>query len=210
MGQRASHFDRGKDHGGAGCRVACLRSAAVLLSLWTSDVLGWLVLLAPLSILVLLPIFVLSLSQRISAVMIGRLPGKWLRLAVAKLHASYSSFCGRRLALGQNYLLVLLEQSAQVAILYISARSVGIAAPVMSLIAVLLLSEFLRKVTMVLDGWGLAQVAVVATCSLAGIDRTLALGMGLLSYAAEIVVTAPAFYFFLAPSSASRSLSEAS
>ena len=154
-------------------------------------------------------VLLVTLSGQFGDRFIRLLPGTQFRRLAERLHAAYALYQGHRRALVVNYGLVLVEQAMQLLILYVCARAVGIATAPLVLLAVLALVEFLRKIAIVLEGWGLAQITIVLTCSLAGIDESLALSMALVGHVLEVVATSPAALLLISSKRPQREASQA-
>ena len=125
--------------------------------------------------------FVLSLSTSLGAKLVQWLPHEVLRRGATKLLDAYQAYRKNRAVVAWGVVFALLEQSLQVVIYFMCARAVGITAYTGVLIAVLAVSEFLRKIAIVLEGWGLATLVTVGVLALAGIDESEALALAILA-----------------------------
>ena len=134
--------------------------------------------------------------------LISFLPSERLRHTATQLHEAYGLYKGRWRALVANVGLSLVEQGLQIFNLFLCARSIGLDAPAITLLAALTLSEFLRKAAVVLEGWGFAQVVVVVTLSIVGIDQSHALALSLFSQVATWISVLPGVYLLLRPGGA--------
>ncbi|MEE8104680.1 MAG: lysylphosphatidylglycerol synthase transmembrane domain-containing protein [Planctomycetota bacterium] len=126
-------------------------------------------------------LFGVSLSTKIGATLVGWLPGAAVRRAATKFLEAYQAYRKKRGVIVSGIVYSLLEQALQVAILFFAARAVGITAPTGVLVAVLAVSEFLRKIAIVLEGWGLATIVTVGVLALAGIDENEAFALAILA-----------------------------
>jgi len=131
-------------------------------------------------------------------------PQKKIKSLINKLHEAYAVYSNHAGQLLINWCMALLENSLQVLLLYLSARAIDLDVSSIQLIGILALSQLLRKIALILEGWMLGEAAVVVTCALIGIDQTQALAFSLLSGAAIIVSTLPGLITLLLPSSRGR------
>jgi acetyltransferase-like isoleucine patch superfamily enzyme/uncharacterized membrane protein YbhN (UPF0104 family) len=121
----------------------------------------------------------------------------------AKLSAAYASFASRRGILVANTGLAALEAAIRVAVTVGAARAMGLEAPLAALCAIVAVGEFVRRCTMVLDGWGLSESIRIVTYGLIGISGGDALAIGVVSHAAMALSGLPgAFVFFRDPARA--------
>jgi acetyltransferase-like isoleucine patch superfamily enzyme/uncharacterized membrane protein YbhN (UPF0104 family) len=122
---------------------------------------------------------------------------------VAKLSASYARFASRGGILLANLGLSVVEAAARVAVTVGAARAMGMEAPLATLCAIVAVGEFVRRCTMVLDGWGLSESIRIVTYGLVGISGGDALSIGVVSHAAMALSGLPgAFAFFRDPARA--------
>ena len=152
---------------------------------------GLLLLAPPAAGLLTLALFWGSLSQKIGARLSGWMPGEKLKHLVARLHGAYATYRGVPGALALNLLLTCIEQAVQIAVVYGCARAVGVDAPALELFAVAALSDFVRKVAIVVGGWGLAEFARVMVFSLACVEPSRALALSVLVHSVAIVASLP-------------------
>ena len=140
--------------------------------------------------------FLVSLSRTLLSRILRYVPWQAVKRPAAKLFEAYSVLRSHRTVIAENFLLALLEQSVQIAILLGCAFAIGVEAAPSLLIAVLILSQFLRKLAIVLEGWTLGEFTLVLTCALAGIDETDALTFSLLAHAVQITASLPGGVLF--------------
>ena len=99
--------------------------------------------------------------------------GAWL-----DAHGSYASRPG---VLVVNGLMALLENGVQVAILFIAAREIGVENTTIELLSVISLARFVRRLSMLLDGWGFSEALHILLFGWIGIDGGTALAISLVA-----------------------------
>jgi acetyltransferase-like isoleucine patch superfamily enzyme/uncharacterized membrane protein YbhN (UPF0104 family) len=116
---------------------------------------------------------------------------------VAKLSAAYARFGSQRGILVANAGLAALEAAIRVAVTVGAASAMGLGRPLAALCAIVAVGEFVRRCTMVLDGWGLSESIRIVTYGLIGISGGDALAIGVVSHGAMALSGLPgAFVFF--------------
>ncbi len=148
----------------------------------------YMLILAVFSILLL---FQLSFTDWLRELLIRLLPLKTVHAYLRKFHGAYQQFKHHRTALVVNFSMALIENGLQVLIIYVCAVGIGTDASALRLLSALAISQFLRKIAMIVEGWVLGEMIVVLTCSLAGIDQTQALTFSLVSYAIRFLAISP-------------------
>lgn len=108
-----------------------------------------------------------------------------------KVHGAYRSFTRRRSLLAQNLALTCVEQWTQLLVWLLAAAHLGIAVDLATLLAALAVVTLVRRASILVDSWGLATAATVATLSLAGIDPSTALLVTIVSHAASLAACLP-------------------
>jgi len=142
-------------------------------------------------------LFRLSFSERLQETVVRFLPVDRLQASLGKLRGAYQQFRGHRSALAANFVMALFENCLQVLIIYVCAVGIDTDASALRLLSALAISQFLRKIAMIVEGWILGEMIVVLTCSLAGIDQTQALTFSLVSYAIRFLAISPGGVLFL-------------
>jgi uncharacterized protein (TIRG00374 family) len=149
-------------------------------------------------------VFILSMSPKFGRLIIKITPYAKIKTAVSKLHdtyALYAQFTGQLII---NWFLAIVENSLQILTLFLSANAIGVEFDSLSLLGILTMSQFLRKMALVLEGWMLAEASVVVICAILGIDQSQALAFSLLAGATIIVSTIPGLILLLSPSGRSK------
>jgi len=135
--------------------------------------------------------FFFSLSERVGAALLNLVRWESIKHPLTKLHKAYCLYNEQRRKLLVNFFLTLGEQALQVLYLWLCAIAINVDVSPAILISALVLSQFLRKVAMVLEGWVFGEFILVLTCVLAGIDQTQVLAFSLLSHAVGILASVP-------------------
>jgi len=149
------------------------------------------------AVVCMIVLFWLSFNERLQEIAVRFLPVAGLRNSLEKFRGAYQQFRGHRAGLAANFVMALFENCLQVLIIYVCAVGIDTDASVLRLISALAISQFLRKVAMIVEGWILGEMIVVLTCSLAGIDQTQALTFSLVSYAIRFLAISPGGVLFL-------------
>ncbi len=113
--------------------------------------------------------------------------GAWL-----DAHRSYASRPGLLIV---NGLLALLENGVQIAILFVAAREIGVENATIELLSVISLARFVRRLSMLLDGWGFSEALHILLFGWIGIAGGTALAISLVGHAAGIVASLPGACF---------------
>jgi hypothetical protein len=100
-----------------------------------------------------------------------------------KLSTSYAQFGRHPRALAGNFALSLVENAIQLALVYGAGVCLAVEASPHAFLAIVAVSQFVRRASMVLDGWGLATALHILLFGLIGIDASQALAISLLSHA---------------------------
>ena len=121
-----------------------------------------------------------------------RLLGKF-RLAkyIEKLAEAYSGYKNHPGILIQNFFIALFETALQLSIMcgVALAMDIDIALPLIA--SIIAVTEFIRRVAIILDGWGLATALQIFMYSLIGITAEHALLIALLSHAVHFSASLP-------------------
>lgn len=185
-------------------KVIAILSAGILaiiglLMLWATLQLEKSVLLLGLPAVVCLGgvAFYLSLSETFAARIIKWIPSTKAQAFVGKLHQSYSLYKSQPWTVVVNFWLAIGEQVLQTFMLYLCARAVGVDVIAWRLFAALLLSQFLWKFALVLEGWVLGGLVMVLMYSLVGVNETQAIAFLLLDHSLGLVSALPGGILFL-------------
>jgi uncharacterized membrane protein YbhN (UPF0104 family) len=131
-------------------------------------------------------------------------PQRWLLAAASRVglqrpvaawleaHRLYVDRPGLLLA---NGALAVVENFAQIAILYVAAREIGVELPLLALVSIISLARFVRRLSMLLDGWGFSEALHILLFGWIGIDGGTALAISLVAHAAGFVASAPGAFF---------------
>jgi len=199
-------------------RVAASMVAEKMVSVLATVVIAWLGLgyligtrVAPESmsvfgvlLLVSVGVFVafsVSMNPRLHAPFL-KLSQRWQKLAspLTKLSTAYTSYSGQLGVLAANFLLALFENSLQLAILTGAALAIGIPVDPIAFVAIASVSQFLMRLSMVFDGWGISEAVRILTYGLVGVTATDAFAVALVGHAAVAIASLPgAFVFFRDP-----------
>ncbi|MDX2505061.1 MAG: lysylphosphatidylglycerol synthase transmembrane domain-containing protein [Gammaproteobacteria bacterium] len=108
-----------------------------------------------------------------------------------KLTSAYSSYKQQLEVIFWNFLLAIFESSLQLAILCGIGIALNIDVPLPILVSIIAITEFIRRIAIILDGWGLATALQIFMYSLVGISVESALLIALLSHAVHLVASLP-------------------
>lgn len=139
----------------------------------------------------LLFLFYVSFSESVGQLFERLVVWHKARRVLSKLRAAYVMY---RDYFGQvvlNYVLTVGEQLLQIAYLLVCALAIGIEVDFWLLFLALSLSQFLRKMAIVLEGWALGEFVLILTCAMIGINQTQVLAFSLLSHAIGILASLP-------------------
>lgn len=128
--------------------------------------------------------WLLSLARRIG---LERPVAAWLQA-----HRKYAHRPGLLVA---NAVLALVENGAQIAILYVAAREIGVETPLLVMLSIISLARFVRRLSMLLDGWGFSEALHILLFGWVGIDGGTALAISLVAHAAGFVASVPGALF---------------
>jgi uncharacterized membrane protein YbhN (UPF0104 family) len=143
------------------------------------------------AIISMLILFQLSFTDWLQDLLIRWVPMKKVQPFLLKFRGAYLQFKHHRTALAINFTMALFENGLQVLIIYVCALGIDTDASAVRLVSALAISQFLRKIAMIVEGWVLGEMIVVLTCSLAAIDQTQALTFSLVSYAIRFLAISP-------------------
>ena len=93
--------------------------------------------------------------------------------------------------IGWNFLIALFETGLQLAIMCGVALALDLDIPLPLLASIIAVTEFVRRVAIVLDGWGLATALQIFMYGLVGISGAQALLIALLSHAVHFIASLP-------------------
>ncbi len=130
--------------------------------------------------------------------------GLWKKLGVVrpmeKLSRAYSSFSGHPGVLLGNFGLALVENALQLALTWGAAVALGVDLPVWGFFAIIAVTQFLRRITMIFDGWGLSEALRLVTYGLIGVSGSDTLAIALVGHAIMALASVPgALVFFRDP-----------
>ena len=108
-----------------------------------------------------------------------------------KLTVAYASYKNQRKALFLNFLIALFETALIICILCGVAIALNIDLPFLLLASIIAVTEFVRRIAIVLDGFGLATALQIFMYSLVGISGTQALAIAILGHAAHFIASIP-------------------
>jgi len=120
-----------------------------------------------------------------------------LARVAGRLHDAYRDYRKCPSALVIHFLLTVLEQIVQVAVVYVCARAVGAETPALALLAVIAVSELFRKVAWMLEGWGLGELARILFLTLVAMETHRAVAIAILYHAVAWVVALPGAVLFV-------------
>ncbi len=113
--------------------------------------------------------------------------GKYLE----KLTSTYSSYKSHRQVIAWNFLIAVFETTLQLVIMCGVGIALNIDIPLPLLASIIAITEFIRRVAILLDGWGLATALQIFMYSLVGISAEQALLIALLSHAIHFIASLP-------------------
>lgn len=108
-----------------------------------------------------------------------------------KLTASFSDYKNHQGVIYGNFLIALFESLLQLTIMCGVALALQLDIPLLMLASIIAVTEFVRRVAIVLDGWGLATALQIFMYGLVGITGAQALLIALLSHAVHFVASLP-------------------
>jgi uncharacterized protein (TIRG00374 family) len=110
---------------------------------------------------------------------------------IEKLTASFSEYKNHFGVIVRNFLLALVESILQLIIMCGVAIALDLDTPLPMLVSIIAVTEFVRRVAIVLDGWGLATALQIFMYGLVGITGAQALLIALLSHAVHFIASLP-------------------
>jgi hypothetical protein len=129
--------------------------------------------------------------------MIKLLPWIRVRALVTKLHKAYGLYKSHPWTIVINFWFAVGEQILQLLVAYLCARAVGVEVSEWRLLAALMLSQFLWKFSLILEGWVLGGFVVVLMCSFVDIHQTQTLAFFLLGNTLSLIASVPGGVLFL-------------
>jgi uncharacterized membrane protein YbhN (UPF0104 family) len=131
----------------------------------------------------LLPVMQEKVIQLLSRFKIGK--------HIEKLTTAYSSYKNQRRIIIWNFLIAIFETALALAIKCGVAITLNVDVPLLLLIAIIAITEFIRRIAIILDGWGLATALQIFMYSLIGMTVEQALLIALLSHAVHFTAALP-------------------
>jgi len=110
---------------------------------------------------------------------------------IEKLTAAYSGYKHHQQVIFWNFLFAIFETALQLSIMCGVGIALNIDIPLPMLASIIAVTEFIRRVAIILDGWGLATALQIFMYSLVGITVTDALLIALLSHAIHFIASLP-------------------
>ena len=110
---------------------------------------------------------------------------------IEKLSVSFSDYKNHAGVIGWNFLIALFESILQLSIMCGVAIALDLDIPLPMLVSIIAVTEFVRRVAIVLDGWGLATALQIFMYGLVGISGAQALLIALLSHAVHFIASLP-------------------
>jgi uncharacterized protein (TIRG00374 family) len=128
----------------------------------------------------------------------GRFAERWAPRRAARLARKASeaalSYRHRGAVMVVNFILAVAEYGLQIMKLVVLAVGLGIAMPLVPLMAAVALAIYARRVIAYVESWGLAEASGVATFVLLGIDPELAFALAVANYAVNTIAVLPGGY----------------
>lgn len=110
---------------------------------------------------------------------------------IEKLTAAYSGYKNHPQTIFWNFLIAIFETALQLSIMCGVGIALNIDIPLPLLASIIAVTEFIRRVAIILDGWGLATALQIFMYSLVGISVEHALLIALLSHAVHLIASLP-------------------
>lgn len=132
-----------------------------------------------------------SLHATVQEKVLGLLGNNRVSTYVEKLSASFSDYKNHLGIIYGNFLIALIESLLQLLIMCGVAMALNLDIPLPMLASIIAVTEFVRRVAIVLDGWGLATALQIFMYGLVGITGEQALLIALLSHAVHFVASLP-------------------
>ena len=119
---------------------------------------------------------------------------------IRKISAAYTSFRGRPGAVVANLGLAIVENAVQLALTWGAAVALDIGVDPLIFLAIVAVTQFLRRITMIFDGWGLSEALRLVTYGLIGVSGSDTLAIALVGHATMALASVPgALVFFRDP-----------
>ena len=132
-----------------------------------------------------------SLHAGVQEKVLGLLGKSRISKFIGKLSDSFSDYRNHPGVIGWNFLIALFETGLQLAIMCGVALALDLDIPLPLLASIIAVTEFVRRVAIVLDGWGLATALQIFMYGLVGISGAQALLIALLSHAVHFIASLP-------------------
>ena len=132
-----------------------------------------------------------SLHAGIQEKILGLLGKSRFSRFIEKLTTSFSGYKNHMGMIGWNFLIALFESILQLAIMCGVALALDLDIPLPMLMSIIAVTEFVRRVAIVLDGWGLATALQIFMYGLVGVSGAQALLIALLSHAVHFIASLP-------------------
>lgn len=110
---------------------------------------------------------------------------------IEKLSTTYSGYRKHPRVVFWNFLIAIFESALQLAIMCGIGLALNIDIPLPLLASIIAITEFIRRIAIILDGWGLATALQIFMYSLVGITVEHALLIALLSHATHLIASLP-------------------
>ena len=110
---------------------------------------------------------------------------------VKKLLNAYSGYKGQQYLIFWNFLIAIIETGLQLSIMCAIGLELNLDTPLPILASIIAVTEFIRRIAIVLDGWGLATALQLFMYSLVGIAVEHGLLIALLSHAVYFIASLP-------------------
>lgn len=110
---------------------------------------------------------------------------------IEKLTTAYTGFKNHQKVIFWNFLIAIFETALQLAIMCGVGIALNIDISLPLLASIIAVTEFIRRVAILLDGWGLATALQIFMYSLVGITVEHALLIALLSHAVHFIASLP-------------------
>jgi len=114
-----------------------------------------------------------------------------IRRYIEKLTTAYSSYKSHRRIITWNFLIAIFETALALSIKCGVAITLNVEVPLLILVAIIAITEFIRRIAIILDGWGLATALQIFMYSLVGMTVEQALLIALLSHAVHFTAALP-------------------
>ncbi len=108
-----------------------------------------------------------------------------------KLSAAYASFGDRPGVLVANFALALIENALQLVLTWGASVALSVDVPVWGFLAIVAVTQFLRRLTMIFDGWGLSEALRLVTYGLIGVSGSDTLAVALVGHAIMALASLP-------------------